>query len=144
MSKILSQEEFKKKYPVGAQIDYNGSTYVVWEHYEDDPENYYLRGFKLVPEPEGLTTFTPGEDMEAIFEPVKKKTALPIDQPPSQVFLLAWLDKNGHPRAKILRDLQEIKDHGGIPAGAVLNAITDPGTPVPTGDARTLVLQILD
>lgn len=129
----MTEQEFKDKFPVGTHIEYHGVEHVVVEHTKTGAEGG--PHFTTVSIGEEGTTFSKQEAEDGDFEVHGSPRKIPqkVEYPP-QVFLVAWQDDSGS-NAAIYKDLGAVKNmHPEIDGDAIMEAISDPGTPQVDGD----------
>jgi hypothetical protein len=127
-----NEETFKQEFAPGARIEYQGDEYLVMRF-----DNDIAFGIPLAREESFSLAEWEEELVEIDTEPTIKiphKTTYP-----AQVFILAWLDDDGRPNAQAFNGLESLKEHSGsIDPDSVMEAISDPGTPIAMGDDRTI------
>lgn len=127
-----NEETFKQEFTPGTRVEYEGIEYLIMRF---DGDLAY--GIALDRE----ETFSLGEWEEGIVE-IDTEPTIKIPHKttyPAQVFILAWLDEDGRPNAQAFNGLESLKEHSGsIDPDSVMEAISDPGTPIAMGDDRTI------
>lgn len=135
---LMTEQEFKDKYPVGTHVRFDGDEFVVAKHFAAGNEaGPYMQCIPIVGETMEITL---QEEHDEEVEPHPEPTKIPqkTEYPP-QVFILAWADKDGQPGAGVYKDMGTLKEADpDIDGDAIMEAISDPGEAQDIGGGRTL------
>jgi hypothetical protein len=123
----ISEQDFKDRYPIGQQIEYNGEEYVVTGHSKTGAEGLPSFDAIEIGEEESFDTEEHDDGSIAIKE---SPTKIPQKtEYPAQVFLLARVVE-GMAVAEIYLNHQALTAaHPDIDGDAIMEAISDPGEP---------------
>lgn len=134
----LTPGEFKKEFPPGTRIEYQGCEYIALKWADDDDEdNPHFYGLLL----ENSEAFYLNEYRDGQFEkddnPEFRIPAL--TKYPPQVFVLA--DSRGGkdiPHLEVYTDLRALKEKESIDGDSLMEAISEPGTSIAIEEGLTI------